>query len=324
MPASNENLLQMYRYMSMARSIELLLGKLPGFHPAVGEEAVVIGAFYGLDPEDYIAPHYRGALAAALLRGADLRRLIAGVLGKVTGYNSGRFRGDISMPIELRVIGMSCGILGSTLGLATGAALSAKMRRTADVVVVTFGEGSSNLGAFHENINLGATLNLPIVYICQNNQFAMSTRATQSMKCPSVADRAIGYGIPGVKVDGNDVIEVHRTVQEAVRRARSGNGPTLIEALTYRVSGHYGSEHPTYQDVSERDSWRGRDPLRRLERSLFDAGLLSAAEADRIKRSVEDQVVAANVLAHADPDPDPTALGIDDVYAPTSDEELVS
>lgn len=319
---SDTALLEMHRQMSMARKIDQGLASLPGFHPAAGEEGVMVGAFHGLRREDYIAPHYRGALAVAHMRGADLRMLIAGMLGKVTGHNAGRFRGDVCMPIELRIIGMFNGILGGTLGLATGAALSAKTTGKSYVAVATFGEGSSNLGAFHESINFGATLGLPIVYVCQNNQYAMSTRATQSMRGASVADRGAGYGIPGVKVDGNDVVAVHAAVQEAVDRARSGEGPTLIEALTYRVSGHYGGEKPVYQDPAERDSWIRRDPLRLLEQRLLDAGLLDTEQLEKIHLANEAAMIQARALAQSDPDPE--SLNPEDVYADSDSGVLAS
>jgi TPP-dependent pyruvate/acetoin dehydrogenase alpha subunit len=312
---SQSDLLTLYRFMLTARCVEEMLGKLPGFHPAVGEEAVPIGSFFGLKEGDYIAPHYRGAITAAYMRGADLRTLFAGVLGKATSHNLGRFRGDICMPIAYRVIGMYSGVLGSTISLATGAALSARVLRSDNVAVVSFGEGCSNLGAFHENINLAATLDLPVVYICQNNQFAMSTRATQSMRCSSVADRAIGYGIPGIRVDGNDVLAVHSAVQKAVSRARSHGGPTLIEALTYRVSGHYGSEQPTYQNADERESWKKRDPLARFQNHLESLALLDPATASQLADATRAMLSAAMNLARADPEPGHAELGEHQLFA---------
>ena len=224
--------------MAKGREIERLMTKLPGFHPGVGEEAVVVGSFFGLGDDDYIAPHYRGALLAAHMRGADIRRLVAGVLGKATSYSRGRVRGDICLPLKFNTLGMFSGVLGNPMNIATGIGLSAKMKGKQGVVVTSFGEGTSNLGAFHESINLAACLSLPVVYVCHNNGYAMSTRTEYAIKGASVANRALGYGIPGVQVDGNDVVAVHQAVQTAVARARAGEGPTLIDALTYRISGH--------------------------------------------------------------------------------------
>jgi acetoin:2,6-dichlorophenolindophenol oxidoreductase subunit alpha len=315
MNVSRHDLLEIYRFMMTARCVEEMLGKLPGFHPGIGEEAVPIGSFFGLEEGDYIVPHYRGAITSAYMRGADMRMLFAGVLGKATSHNFGRFRGDICMPIEHRVIGMYSGVLGSTIGLATGAALTARVSRSGKVVVVTFGEGCSNLGAFHENINLAATLDLPVVYVCQNNQFAMSTSARQSMRCSSVADRAVGYGIPGVKVDGNDVLAVHEAVQSAVGRARSGAGPTLIEALTYRISGHYGGEQPVYQKAEDREAWRVKDPLLRLRGHLESLGIIDAAGAALLEENIRRVLADAMALAQSDPEPGPKEFGEDRVFA---------
>ncbi len=319
MKLSTPALLDLHRYLLTARCIEEVFAKHPGYHSAIGEEAVPIGAFFGLSEGDFIAPHYRGALAAAYMRGADPRTLFAGVLGKATAYNYGRFRGDICMPIQFRVIGMFSGVLGSSLGLATGAALSAKVMKSGGVAVVSFGEGSSNLGAFHENINMAAALDLPIVYVCQNNQYAMSTRATQSMRCGSVADRALGYGIPGISVDGNDIVAVHEAVREAVSRARAYAGPTLIEALTYRVSGHYVSEHPAYQNAEEAEAWRRRDPLLRLQRHLASQGLLDSAAATQLGQNIRETLADAMSAAQADPDPGAEALGEAEVFAPVAE-----
>jgi len=312
---STTQLQDLYRFMLTARRIEETLAKLPGFHPAVGEEAIPIGTFFGLSKQDYMVPHYRGALSAAYMRGADLRTLFAGVLGKATGHNFGRFRGDICMPIEHRIIGMFNGILGSTIGLATGTALSAKVLQTGAVTVISFGDGCSNLGAFHENINLAASLDLPIVYVCQNNQYAMSTPSSRSIRAASVADRAVGYGIPGVQVDGNDVIAVHSVVDAAVQRARSGLGPTLIEALTYRVSGHYGGEQPAYQSANERNSWCERDPIRHLETTLRSRNQLASAQSLTDDSLIQRIVADAMSQAQTDPEPGAGDLGEDTVFA---------
>jgi TPP-dependent pyruvate/acetoin dehydrogenase alpha subunit len=311
------HLLEIYRLLLMARRLEESFGDMHSYHPAIGEEAVVVGSFFGLQENDYIAPHYRGALMAAYMRGADLRRLIAGVHGKATAYNGGRFRGDICMPIEFNVIGMFSGILGSSVGLAVGAALSLKLRGSSNVAIATFGEGTSNLGGIHEAINLAASLVLPIVFVCQNNQYAMSMNSREAMKCKSVADRALGYGIPGAQVDGNDVLSVHAEVQAAVRRARSGAGPTLIEALTYRVGGHRSGERVLYQDAEERQRWQGMDPLLRLQDGLRERGLLDEPAIEEANITVSRELKEAISLAESDPEP-PNIVGRpEDVFAPS-------
>jgi acetoin:2,6-dichlorophenolindophenol oxidoreductase subunit alpha len=315
---SPSQMIELHRLLLLARRLEESFGALHSYHPAIGEEAVVVGSFFGLEPGDYIAPHYRGALMAAYMRGADLRRLIAGVHGKATSYNGGRFRGDICMPIELDVIGMFSGILGSSVGLATGAALSLKRQGRGRVTVATFGEGTSNLGLMHEAMNLAASLTLPIVFICQNNQYAMSMSSSSAMRCRSVADRAPGYGMPGVRADGNDVLQVHHAVAEAVERARAGQGPTLIEALTYRIGGHRSGERVPYQSEEERSSWAARDPVLSLQNSLRAQGVLDDRMISETDAAVTDELGAAIRLAEGDPDPEEVPFDPNDVFAPAA------
>lgn len=309
-------LTSLYHLVAKGRVLESLLGKLPGFHPGVGEEGVVVGAFFGLKDSDYIAPHYRGALLAAHMRGADLRRLIAGVLGKVTSYSRGRVRGDICLPLQFNTLGMFSGVLGNPLNISTGIALAASLDEKQGVVVTSFGEGTSNLGAFHESLNLASCLALPIVYICQNNGYAMSTRTEYALKCASVADRAQGYGMPGVRVEGNDVVAMHQAVQEAVARARAGEGPTLIDAVTYRISGHYSADPNDYQPKEERAVWLKKDPLLLLKAQLQAQGVMTDAQLAQIEKAAEAEITEAIAQAQADPDPGLEVLGPDDLYSP--------
>lgn len=309
-------LTSLYHLVAKGRVLESLLGKLPGFHPGVGEEGVVVGAFFGLRDSDYIAPHYRGALLAAHMRGADLRRLIAGVLGKATSYSRGRVRGDICLPLQFNTLGMFSGVLGNPLNISTGIALAASLDGRQGVVVTSFGEGTSNLGAFHEALNLAACLALPIVYVCQNNGYAMSTRTDYALKCASVADRAQGYGMPGIRVEGNDVVAMHQAVQSAVARARAGEGPTLIDAVTYRISGHYSADPNDYQPKDERAHWLKKDPLLLLKTRLQAQGVLTEAQLAEIEKAAEAEITAAIAQAQADPDPGLEVLGPDDLYSP--------
>lgn len=311
-------LISLYHLVAKGRVLESLLGKLPGFHPGVGEEGVVVGSFFGLKDSDYIAPHYRGALLAAHMRGADLRRLIAGVLGKVTSYSRGRVRGDICLPLEFNTLGMFSGVLGNPLNISTGIALTAALDGKGSVVVTSFGEGTSNLGAFHESLNLAACLSLPIVYVCQNNGYAMSTRTDYALKCAAVADRALGYGMPGVRVEGNDVVAMHQAVQAAVAKARAGGGPTLIDAVTYRISGHYSADPNDYQPKDEREAWLRKDPLLQLKTRLREQGVMTDAELDEIEKAAAAEITEAITQAQADPDPDLEVLGPDDLYCNTA------
>ena len=316
---TNEELLSAYRYMVMGRMVEEAITKIKGnYHPAIGEEAVIVGTFYNLRKDDVIVPHYRGALIAYMMRGASLRRLFAGILGKETSYTRGRYRGDIWGPLELNIIGMYAGALGPTLSLATGAALAAKLKKTDSVAVVSFGDGTSNRGDFHEAINLASVLKLPIVYVCQNNQFAVSTPACKALGCHSVADRAIGYGIPGVNVDGNDVAAVHEAVKEAANMARKGSGPTLIQALTYRVGGHMVADPAVYRPAEEAEEWRKKDPIARLQKELINIGVLAEREIEGMRKNMEEEISAAVKQAEGDPLPGEQVLGLDDVFAPAN------
>lgn len=319
MALTNEELLAAYRYMVMGRMVEEAITKIKGnYHPAEGEEAVIVGSFYNLKQNDVIAPHYRGALIAYMMRGASLRRLFAGILGKETSYTQGRYRGDIWGPLELNIIGMYAGALGPTLSLATGAALAAKLKKTDSVAVVSFGDGTSNRGDFHEAINLGSVLKLPIIYVCQNNQFAVSTPACKALGCHSVADRAIGYGIPGVEVDGNDVAAVHEAVREAVNKARQGNGPSLIEALTYRVGGHMSADPALYRPKEEIEKWKRKDPIVRLQKKLINIGILTKREIEEMRKNMEQEISTAVKHAEEDPWPGEQLLGLNDIFAPAN------
>ena len=316
MEITKEQLLELHRWMVEGRMFELSICKIKGnYHPAVGEEAVIIGTFYNLRDEDVAVPHFRGSIIIPYMRGAPLRRLYAGIMGKDTNYNHGRWRGDIWGPVELNIIGMFSGILGSNIALATGAAMAAKMKSEDNVSVVTFGDGTSNTGICHEAINMASVLKFPVVFVCQNNQYAVSTPACRGLGCQSVADRAIGYGIPGIKVDGNDVAAVHLAVQEAVTRARNGEGPTLIEALTYRVLGHWVADPADYRSEEEVEEWKKRDPIEHLQNDLIGKGLLTKAIINEMTNEMEKKMADEMKTAEEDPWPEEEHLGIDDVFA---------
>lgn len=319
MALTNEDLLAIYRYMLEGRMFEAAIAKVKGnYHPAEGEEAVIVGTFYNLRDNDVVVPHFRGSIIVSYMRGASLRRLHAGIIAKETSYSHGRYRGDIWGPFEFNIIGMFSGALGSSISLATGAALAAKLKKTDNVAVVTFGDGTSNRGDFHEAINMAAVLNLPTVYVCQNNQYAVSTPVSKALGCRSVADRAVGYGIPGVEVDGNDVEAVHEAVQEAVKRAREGKGPTLIEALTYRVLGHWVADPATYRSAEEVEEWRKKDPIARLQKKLIDTGVLAGSKVEEMRKAMEEEISASITQAEEDPWPGEEFFGLDDIFAPAT------
>jgi acetoin:2,6-dichlorophenolindophenol oxidoreductase subunit alpha len=304
--------LELYRWMVLCRELERALCACnPRWFPVEGEEAVVVGAFCDLRDDDAAAPHYRGPFVVYLMRGAELWRLAAQAFGKSAGYNKGRsvpFNG----PFGSGVVPWVAGDLGTSLGTATGAALAFKQEGSDRVCVCSFGDGTANRGDFHENINLAAVWQLPIVYICQNNGWSISQRAATYLPAPVVA-RADGYGIPGVSVDGDDVEAVREAVGEAVSRARRGEGPTLIEALTSRRHGHWAGDKGAYR--RESDAVEREDPIERYASRLLERGEATSDELERIRAIVAEEVAAEVERARREPDAGPPELGVEEVYA---------
>jgi len=303
---------ELFRWLVVARTLGTTLCTLNvRWFPVEGEEAVHVGSFVDLRPNDAAAPHYRDPFVVYLMRGAELWRLIAQVLGKAAGYNKGRsvaFNG----PFHLNVLPWVAGDLGTTIGTATGAALAFKQQRSDRVCVCSFGDGTANRGDFHENVNLAASWRLPIVYVCQNNGWAISQRASSYLPAP-VAARAAGYGIAGRTVDGQDVEAVRAVVADAIDRARSGNGPTLIEALTHRRRGHWAGHIVSDQDrasVVERP-----DPIELLRARLLGRGVATEAELRQIHAYADGEVAAAVERARAAAEVSEAELGLDDVFA---------
>ncbi|MCC7368145.1 MAG: thiamine pyrophosphate-dependent dehydrogenase E1 component subunit alpha [Chloroflexi bacterium] len=303
--------LDLYRWMVVARVLDrALCAENPNWFPIEGEEATVVGAYADLRPTDVAAPHYRDPFVVYLMRGAEMWRLASQVMRKGAGYNKGRsvpFNG----PFHLRHVPWVAGDLGTTLGTATGAALALQDEESDGVCVCGFGDGTANRGDFHENVNLAACWKLPIVYLCQHNGWAISEPAELYLPAPIVA-RAAGYGIPGVAVDGNDVEAVQAAVGEAVARARRGDGPTLIEARSWRVRGHWGGDTATYRRDNQPDGVR--DPLelqagRLLARGQADQGIL-----DEIQRQAEAEVAEAVARARALPEAGAGELGLSEVF----------
>ena len=300
--------------MVLSRLIEQACGRLnPRWFPAEGEEAAIVGSFYGLRAGDALAPHYRGPFIVYLMRGAELARLIGQALGKEIGYARGRavpFTG----PADLGIVPWVAGDLGTSLGIATGAGLAFHYEGSDRVAVVSFGDGTVNRGDFHENVNLAACWKLPVVYVCQNNRWAISEPAESYLPIP-IVERAAAYGIPGRAVDGNDVLAVQEAVQEAVARARRGEGPSLIEARTYRLRGHWQADAASYRPAAEAESWGAREPIGRFEERLLADGLATPDELRQVWGEAERTVEAAVGEAQAAPSAGRQGLGEEDVYA---------
>jgi len=310
-----EKALAMYRWMVLSRALdEACCQQSSHWFPSQGEEAVPVGAFLGLGPHDVCAPAYRGAPVVYLMRGARLEDVLAGILGKRTGFVRGRHYG-FTAPIHLRILPYFQGDLGPIISQATGTAFAHKYRKREAVTVVSFGDGTSNRGDFHEAVNIGAAWKLPIVYVIQNNHYAISLPIEKATAVKALVDRAAGYGIPGFAVDGNDVLAVHAAVQDAVLRAREGRGPTLIEAETFRMRGHYAADSQTYRPAAEVEEWKGRDPIVRLQEQLLAANLLSTGQSQAMWDTVRQEVANALIAAKQHPDIQPNDLGLDGVFS---------
>jgi len=312
----NDRRRDLLRLMMLGRATEDAIASVFGhYHPARGEEGVCVGAFAALEEADVALPHYRGAVIASLTRGASPRELIAGLLGKATGPTRGRQRGDFVGKFTPNFFGNFSGTLGPSIGYATGAALAATLDGTMVGTVVTFGDGTSNSGLLYESLNMASMLTLPVVFVCQNNQFAISMPAARSIAGGSPAKRAAAFGIRALDVDGNDVVAVHDAVRDALARARRGEGPTFIHALTYRVSGHWANDPCPYRDPAETERWRRRDPVERLAGTLVAEGSLTTDVVAAMQEEASATARAALETAQGDPWPDPSVIAQRHAYA---------
>jgi len=301
-------MLGMYRTMLRIRLFEervdvlMMQGMIHGTtHLYVGMEAVAAGVCSALEPGDYITSNHRGH-GHCIAQGADLDRMMAELLGRETGYCRGKGGSMHIADLERGNLGAT-GIVGSGIPIATGAALAIQMRKEAKLVACFFGDGAANNGAFHESLNLAAIWKLPVLYVCENNQYAMSGPAKAMFAIPAIAGRAAAYGIPGLSVDGNDVLAVHAAAVEAGRRARSGGGPSLLTCETYRWKGHSRSDANRYRSKEEIAAWQARCPLQRLRLKLEQMGVLDAEAAAAMETAVQDDVEAAVRFAQDSPIP---------------------
>ena len=315
-----ELLCRLYRTMVTIRFFEqtveehFLAGEIPGFvHLYIGEEAIATGVCANLTSDDYIASTHRGH-GHSIAKGADVSRMMAEIFGKKTGYCKGK---GGSMHIADFGVGMlgANGVVGGSFSIATGAALAAKMLEQKRVAVAFFGDGASNRGTFHESANLASTWKLPVIFLCENNQYASTTPYRSSTSVEDIADRARGYGMPGVVVDGNDVFAVYEAAKAAVERARGGGGPSLVEAKTYRIKGHFVGDPELYRSKEEvQEIFAKTDPISRFERQVSSEGSLSREKLDAIKLEVQELIDKALAFAKESPEPDPSEL-FSDVYA---------
>lgn len=283
-------------------------------HLSIGQEASAVGACAPLADSDYITSTHRGH-GHCIAKGADVKRMFAEFFGREDGYCRGR-GGSMHIADPSKGNLGANGIVGGGIPIAVGAALAIRKRGGGAVAMSFFGDGANNEGAFHEALNIASVWKLPVVFVCENNGYGMSTSTARSTATANVADRAVAYAMPGVIVDGNSFADVARASFDAVERAREGGGPTLIESKTYRIRGHSRSDRNRYRTKEEIESWQARDPIGRFERELLDLGIVASGEIDAIRAGVEQEIEAAIEFAKNSPSPSP--LDVErDVYTPS-------
>jgi TPP-dependent pyruvate/acetoin dehydrogenase alpha subunit len=313
-----EKLTWMYETMVLIRRFEEQAkreadqGRILGTHSAIGEEAVPTGICAHLGDGDYVLGNHRSH-HHCIAKGVGVNEMMAELLGKVTGTNRGK---GGTMHIADATKGMlgANGVVGSNIPVATGCALAAKVQGRDNVSVVFFGDGASSQGSLHESMNLASIWDLPVIFVCENNRYAESTPFEYSVAGGSVANRAAGYAMPGVTVDGQDVMEMYEVAGEAVARARRGEGPTLIEAQTYRYFGHYGADNPLgYRTEEEEAYYKSRDCIITMGKFLLESGTMTQDQLDSIDADAIAKVEAASKFAVESPYPDPSEI-LTDVY----------
>jgi len=313
MEVDKKTLLQMYRNMLRIRYFEERLaeesaqGNIPGLlHLYVGEEAVAVGACTPLSKEDYITSTHRGH-GHCIAKGGDLGRMMAELFAKETGYCKGRGGSMHIAAPEIGIVGCSA-IAGAGIPIAAGVGLSIKMRGSSQVCVSFFGDGASNTGAFHEGMNMAAVWKLPVIYVLENNMYAISVASARSTKLKNISERASAYGMASAVADGMDVLSVYQAVSEAAARARRGEGPTIVECKTYRFRGHHEGDPKKgelYRTKDEMDEWEKRDAIRRLSDKIITENKATQAELDGIKQEVLKEVADAVEFAKKSPSPKP-------------------
>ena len=323
MDVGKDQLLQMYRSMQRIRQFEtrirdlFLANELPGFvHLSIGEEASAVGVCAALRDTDRITSTHRGH-SHLIAKGGTLKQMMAELYGKRTGYCKGKGGSMHIVDFSLGILGAN-GIVGGGLPIATGSALAALVTGRDDVTACFFGDGASNEGTFHESLNLAAVWKLPVIFVCENNLYGEFTPMKDVTSVKDIAVRAQAYGIPGIIVDGNDVVEVYGRTSEAVARARAGEGPTLLECKTYRWEGHVAGEQAfigagAYRAEAEIAEWKTRCPIMRFEKTFVEGKKIGRPEIDQIIKETEAELEEAINFARTSALPDPSEV-TDDVF----------
>jgi len=319
MAIPNEKLADMYTVMVRIRAFEervlkeFTAGNIPGFcHLYIGEEAIATGACATLRPDDYITSTHRGH-GHVIAKGAKTNLMMAELFGKKTGYNKGKGGSMHIADPDIGILGAN-GIVGAGITIAGGAALSSKLRKSGQITICFIGDGATNTSRFHEGVNLAAAFDLPIVYVIENNMYAISVRFSEVCKIKDIAARGCAYGIPGVTIDGNNVVSVYETVSAAVARARQGEGPTLVECKTFRPRGHFIGDAQMYIKPEELEEWIKKDPLPRFRKQLIKMSVLSEKDAVNIENGINEEIDEAVKFAQESHLPHPDDV-LEDVYA---------
>lgn len=317
-------LIDIYRSMLRIRKFEEKIaelfksGEVKGTaHLYIGQEAVASGICANLQPDDYVGSNHRGH-GHVIAKGADLDKMMAELMGRSTGYCGGLGGSMHVADLDLGIFGAN-GIVAAALPLCTGAALASQIKKTGQVAVAFFGDGGSNQGTFHEALNLASVWKLPIIFVCENNQYALTASYKGTTSIDRIADRAASYSMPGTRVDGNNATEVYLAMREAAERARAGEGPSLIEAMTYRHGQH--SIRANLKDPrpeQEQKDWFARDPIKLAEQELMARGVLDRKGLDEVIAGVDGEINKATEFGHASPEPTPEFM-LNSVYSPHED-----
>jgi TPP-dependent pyruvate/acetoin dehydrogenase alpha subunit len=315
---SREMLLKMLEDMERVRKFETRIiecfakGKVVGsLHVCVGQEAISVGACKALEPTDFITGTHRGH-GQCIAKGTKTDRMFAELCGKETGYCRGKGGSMHVVDVGRGILGAN-GIVGAGLPIATGSGLASKVKKSGEVTLAFFGDGASNNGTFHESINMAAAWKLPVIYLCENNGYGVSVPIQTVTNTPDISARAKGYDIPGVTVDGNDVLAVYEAVKEAVAYARAGHGPSIIECRTYRMRGHFEGDPDTYRPKEITEEWKKKDPIKRFRQFLLEVGV-SQEEIEAVDRASTVEIEAAYAFAMESPYPDVKEVSLD-VYS---------
>jgi pyruvate dehydrogenase E1 component alpha subunit len=287
-------------------------GKIGGFlHLYIGQEAVVVGALNARQDGDHVITAYRDH-GHAITVGTEIKRLMAEMMGKKTGVSKGKGGSMHLADVERHYWG-GYAVVGGHLPLATGIALAEQYRETDNIVLCFFGDGSTNIGYFHESLNLAGVWDLPVLWICENNQYGMGTTIDRASAVPRMIDKATAYGMEGEQVNGMNIFEVYEATQKALKKIREGQGPQFLEMLTYRFEGHSMGDPLRYRTKEEVEKWRGDDPIGILERYLIDEKMADKDELEKIDEAVEQELEEAVQFAEESPLPEPEAL-FEDIY----------